>query len=71
MINDIDHVLVYGDFYFQSSNQHKELLTAGELEIKGDFRQIEGVSHNFNPSGSHTVVFSGNEKQTVNFDYSS
>ena len=71
MTNDKDHVLVYGDFYFQSSNQHKELLTAGELELKGDFRQIEGVSHNFNPSGSHTVVFSGNEKQTVNFDYSS
>ena len=39
MSNEEDYVLVEGDFVTQTYYSHENLLTAGVLEIKGDFLQ--------------------------------
>jgi fibronectin type 3 domain-containing protein len=69
MINADDYVFVSGDFTTQSEYSHKYYLTAGTLEIGGDLIEKKGGSpYAFFPSGSHTVVLSGNNPQTVSFD---
>ncbi len=65
MVNSGDSVLVHGGFYTQSSESSDGLLTAGTLEVKGDFYQSRGSVDNFKASGNHTVILSGNGKQTV------
>ena len=70
MNQEKDYVMVEGDFIVQSSLSGKSCLTAGTLEIKGDFWQIPGnntVSDNFTPSGTHKTVFCGTKEQTVSF----
>ncbi|MCM3652923.1 triple tyrosine motif-containing protein [Metabacillus litoralis] len=73
MVNNEDYVYVGGGFTFGCPSGSQ--LTAGEIEIKGDFRQIaynsgSGKSTaNFIPKGSHKVVLSGNSLQTVTFQY--
>ena len=68
MQNEEDYILVSGNMlvipYYNGSK-----LTAGTLEIKGDFTQKAGYhSNNFCCSGSHRVVLSGEKLQTVSFD---
>ena len=65
MVNSGDSVLVHGGFYTQSSESSDGWLTAGTLEVKGDFYQSRGSVYNFKASGDHTVILSGNGKQTV------
>ena len=67
MNNSNDKVLVNGSFINQSFANFDGLLTDGTLEIKGDFYQIQGSNSNFRASGNHTVLFSGDSKQTVKF----
>jgi len=71
MLNDADHVSVHGDFFTDSSNSHSSRLTAGILEIKGNFTQKSSYSwgghDNFYAGGTHTVLLSGNKIQTVSF----
>ncbi|MBP5493557.1 MAG: AHH domain-containing protein [Lachnospiraceae bacterium] len=68
MTNEQDYVLVGGSFYNQSSENSDGLLTAGLLEIKGDFYQISNsTSYTFTATEKHTVKFSGDKKQTVKF----
>ena len=67
MTNQNDHVLVKGSFIDQSFTDFSGLLTEGILEIKGDFYQISGSNNNFRATGNHTVLFSGEGKQTVKF----
>ncbi|MCP4608989.1 MAG: hypothetical protein GY845_09795, partial [Planctomycetes bacterium] len=70
-----DHVLVHGAFVMDCSTDHDDCLTSGVLELKGNFEQLSsyysqsyGTSHrNFNPTGSHKVLFSGGSLQTVTF----
>ncbi|MBM7557714.1 Ig-like domain-containing protein [Halanaerobacter jeridensis] len=75
MINRDDLVSVFGDFIVQSSSSHTDHLIDGTLEIKGDFEQIGNNAaygnysrYNFNASGNHTVVFSGNRRQNISFE---
>ncbi|TWD90234.1 YXYXY domain-containing protein [Neobacillus bataviensis] len=70
MVNNEDYVYVGGSFDFECSGSN---LTAGEIEIKGNFKQRPYNSGsgltvaNFTPKGSHKVVLSGNSIQTVTF----
>ncbi|HOV27632.1 MAG TPA: fibronectin type III domain-containing protein [Pseudobacteroides sp.] len=79
MLNAHDYVLVNGSFYIQSGDVNgSSVLSAGVLEVKGDFIQLAGQyyyygtydrSNNFTPGGSHKVVLSGSSVQNVNFQY--
>ncbi|MCI5129652.1 MAG: hypothetical protein D3907_14465, partial [Candidatus Electrothrix sp. AUS3] len=74
MVNEADHILVQGDFIMDSRSSHKEFLTAGTLELKGDFFQKtavdkgSGESENFLASETHKVLLSGSGPQTVFFE---
>ena len=80
-----DFVKINGSFYTQSIcgetdriySQPRNLLSAGTMEISGDFKQITGVdagnyyaktSNNFACKDTHTVILNGNNIQTVHFD---
>lgn len=64
-----DTVSVGGDFITMTSEDHTDYLTAGTLEIKGDFYQYaDGTSFAFPASGTHTVVLSGSDVQTITFE---
>ncbi|MCI5220522.1 MAG: hypothetical protein D3914_15340, partial [Candidatus Electrothrix sp. LOE2] len=74
MANESDHVIVEGDFIMDSIYSHKEYLTAGTLELKGNFFQKTAVDHgsgdseNFLASETHRVLLSGSGPQTVSFE---
>lgn len=69
MINSGDYVLVNGSFITYTNKSHKDLLTAGILEIKGDFYQYgAGSKLAFPASGTHLAILSGAEKQNVTFE---
>jgi hypothetical protein len=76
MKNDSDHVLVEGNFVMDSYLSHNNNLTAGSLEIKGDFTQKStesgtGSRYNFcayTTDSKHKVVLSGSGKQAVSFE---
>ena len=71
MKNDSDRVLVNGDFVTDArSSSNNSNLSAGILEIKGDFSQLSTNSgqYNFRATGTHKVILSGNEQQIVHFD---
>ena len=68
MDQEEDHVKVKGDFVQGSIVDHSTKLTAGTLEIKGNFTQTSYASQsNFAATGSHKVLLSGNKKQEINF----
>jgi len=67
MTEEEDYVLVRGDFETRSDNNHENKLTAGTLEVKGNFTRKAGVSANFKASGTHRVVLSGEKQQTIDF----
>ena len=67
MVNPDDYVLIKGGFYTQSSESSDGLLTAGTLEVKGDFYQILGTNYNFKSKENHTVILSGEGKQMIKF----
>jgi hypothetical protein len=73
MINDSDHVLVEGSFVTDSTRHHGNHLTAGTLEVQGNFEQkstynYTDATHNFLSTGTHKVLLSGSGKQTVAFE---
>jgi chitodextrinase len=73
MVNEADYVKVGGSFSTYSWHNHTEYLTAGTMEVKGDFIQkgYSGSSnspYNFKASGTHKVILSGSEKQAVSFE---
>lgn len=76
MRDENGHLTVYGDFVTDSRSGHSGNLTAGILEVKGDFTQritVNGSSQNFYATDTHKVILSGTGKQTVYFtdpDYS-
>ena len=79
-----DLVKIKGDFYTQSIygvthryDGDKNKLTAGLMEIGGDFNQITGIdfgnynaeiTDNFSCSNTHKVIFNGNKTQHIHFD---
>ena len=71
MVYPEDIVRVGGSFTTQSSYSHSNYLTAGTMEIKGDFNQIvygNSYSDNFKCSGTHTVILNGSGLQTITFE---
>ena len=83
MENEEDYVSVGGDFVTESASSAGSnvygggnRLTAGTLELKGGFEQknvyntsdTEYYSYNFDASGTHKVIFSGEGEQTVRFE---
>ena len=67
MTHENDRVLVNGDFYMQSVNSHSSCLQNGVMELKGDFNQLIGSVFNFDASGNHKVVLSGDKHQNISF----
>ena len=68
MDNAQDYILVNGTF---ATAGRDSILTAGTLEVKGDFEQhgtSSDYSRNFKASGTHKVILSGEKTQTVYFD---
>ena len=73
MRKENDYVNVNGSFATYSSNSNSGCLTAGTLEVKGDFFQGAGsksveYSSNFLATGTHKVILSGEDIQTVEFE---
>ena len=67
MQNAEDYILVNGNMCV-ASIYNNSTLTAGTIELKGDFTQITYSSaNNFYCSGSHKVILSGEGLQTVSF----
>ncbi|MDQ2086602.1 dockerin type I repeat-containing protein [Herbivorax sp. ANBcel31] len=67
-----DFVQVHDDFYFVSSVSHKDYLTDGTLELKGDFYYDSFYlfdTSTFLPSDSHKVILNGEDVQNINFNY--
>ncbi|MCI8669434.1 MAG: hypothetical protein HFI34_07935 [Lachnospiraceae bacterium] len=68
MNNVNDQAVVYGDFMYGSRNSNSGFMTAGILELKGDFQQtVTYRENNFIASGTHKFIFSGDKKQTISF----
>lgn len=80
MTKDEDYVLVNGDFFISWGMPYihnepyystRSRLTAGTLEVKGDFVQKESTDEwatkesSFPASGTHRLLLSGGEKQVV------
>jgi len=71
MVNEAGYIKVGGSFITKSYNNHEGYLTAGTLEVKGDFIQkVYSSSYpgNFRASGTHKVILSGEKLQKVSFD---
>ncbi|MCI5194574.1 MAG: hypothetical protein D3915_15920, partial [Candidatus Electrothrix sp. AU1_5] len=73
MTGESDHILVEGSFVTDSTNRHDGYLSAGTLEIRGDFTQKSTSSSNyeyknFHASGTHKVILSGSGPQQVSFE---
>ena len=75
MTNASDKVQVNGSFIMASAGSHASRLAAGTLEVKGDFTQKGTFSsasrENFEATGTHKVVLSGAEQQTITFETAS
>lgn len=78
MMNENDYLSVGGSFLTDSRNSHENYLTAGTMEVKGDFTQKSTYGwspysdrKNFHASGTHKVILSGNATQIISFQYPS
>lgn len=69
MTHNSDTVIVGGDFVTMTNVNHEEYITAGTLEIKGDFYQYDdGTEYAFPASGTHKVILSGKNVQNITFE---
>ena len=66
MTHESGYLLVDGDFKTASTLNHTGRLTNGTLEVKGNFTQA-GNNYSFIAANQHTVLFSGEQVQTVTF----
>ena len=69
-----DRVVVGGNFVMDSGSSHTNLLTAGVLEVQGDFSQLNqkgsyGGHSNFAASGSHVVRLTGLQPKVSFYSY--
>ena len=58
MMTQKDYVLVNGEFGTSAYNSHEGFLTAGVLEVKGDFN-VNRYGKSFAATGDHTTILSG------------
>ena len=73
MQNEDDLVTVEGDVTMDSARSHKTVLSAGQLEVGGNFTQLSSYSDdaaklNFHTTGTHKVVLNGIDTQNVSFE---
>ncbi len=61
------YVHVKGDYISTSTYSYSPTFTGGCLEIEGNFSNVESVK-SFYANGTHRVVLSGEEKQTISFN---
>ena len=59
MAEPADYVRVDGEFVTQSVMPHLGFLTAGVLEVKGNFTQLGGSAYNFRATGAHKTLLGG------------
>ncbi len=68
MTKESDYVIVYGDFVYSSRIGNSSQMKAGTLELKGNFQQlVTRYEDNFQATGTHKVIFSGDKKQRISF----
>ena len=67
MIYNADEMRVGGDFLIKSGTPYGDL-TAGTLYVGGDFTQLEGRNHGFEPTDGHKTVLNGTGKQIISFE---
>ena len=66
MTSEKDYIKVNGDFATSSIYSHTDFLTAGTLEISGNFTQNNaGIKDNFHTAGDFILKFSGNRKPSI------
>ncbi len=65
MTNEDDYLLVYGDFNIGGYGSTE--LTAGTVEVKGDFTKYNNNVNfaGYNETGTHKTIFSGTDTQTI------
>ena len=68
MNNDKDYVLVNGNIYHHSSTNDNYSLSAGLLELKGNFEQYGDFSNYNEPSADFIFLLSGTSLQTVSVE---
>ena len=78
MKNPDDKVSVGGNFIMQSRFSHEDSLTAGVMELYGNFSQLSPEIHdwsheyhthdNFHPTQDHKVLLVGDSPKTIHFD---
>ncbi|MBD5539839.1 MAG: PKD domain-containing protein, partial [Lachnospiraceae bacterium] len=68
MKKEEDYVLVIGTFYYNSDKQGGSELSAGCLELRGDFYEEETAYYHFVAGDNHTLLISGDKKQTIHFN---
>ncbi len=84
MQNENDYIKIFGDFSTRTiTEQDVSLLSAGTIEVKGDFYQYRGrdvrphgwngtITYykplNFRATGTHKVFLSGDKKQKIYFE---
>lgn len=75
MVKTADYVTVGGDLKVCAYNNSSTTMTAGTLELKGNFRQIydsyydlSATKDGFAVAGTHTTILSGDEIQHITFD---
>ncbi|GFZ31506.1 hypothetical protein CSC2_20320 [Clostridium zeae] len=68
MTDSADYVQVQGNFIMESRTNHLGMLTAGILEVKGNFTQIQiSAPCNFWTTDNHIVLLSGSSVQYISF----
>ncbi|WP_323480928.1 fibronectin type III domain-containing protein, partial [Acinetobacter baumannii] len=69
MTKAFDYVRVGGQFITHAGSSHEGYLTAGILEVNGDFTQKRYMNeYGFYGSSTHKVILNGSDIQTVHFD---
>lgn len=72
MRKEADYLFICGSFFMDSDASHEGNLTAGTMEVMGNFTQLSTKSRmNFAASEAHKVIFSGMEGQEISFQGSS
>jgi len=73
MQNENDYLFVTGDFTVSGgSNPHIDHLTAGTVELKGNFSQLStNAIYVYYATGTHRTIFSGTGTQEISFENTS
>ena len=67
MKNEADYLLCGGNFTIGGGDVPTDHLTAGTVEIKGNFSQATPGNRNYYATGTHKTIFSGTGRQEISF----